>query len=220
MTRGKVQQLLLDSADISQTENGAAGNDAPFGFDGAAGAAGHSHRKSAAVATQRINGLFHTLRCRGLQPCPERKHALARGRRHEHCGITDDLRLFGSGRPSHKNLWLRQQQCFEPIDISAQRCDFIAGIDLGTVCASAYAKHDHDCKQCKAEQGEDERQRRDLLFAEGRQRAMHGTHQRCAELCLGADRRAAQAQKTCEDEGGKESASPRTRTQPLVRRPD
>jgi len=37
VTRGKIQQLLLDSADVSQTEDGAAGDDASFGFDGATG---------------------------------------------------------------------------------------------------------------------------------------------------------------------------------------
>jgi len=115
----KIQQLLLDSADVSQTEDGATGNDAPFGFDGAAVTAGHVHCKSAAVGTQRINGLFHTLRRRRLQPGSEREDALARRCRHEHCGVTDDLGLFGSGRPGHQNLGLRQQQCFEPIDVSA-----------------------------------------------------------------------------------------------------
>src|ERR1017187_136125 len=72
----------------------------------------------------------------------------------------------------------------------------------------------------EAEQPERQREGGDLLAAQHRDGADHVLDEAKGRAPVGAGRRAERAAKRCKNEGGEESAPPRTRTQPLVRCPD
>ena len=98
--------------------------------------------------------------------------------------------------------------------------DFVArrGFDAFGGLARA---HQHDGGQHReAEQSERQRERGDVLAAERGDGACNGVEHAGRQARLGTSRRAERDAKLCDDEGGEESAPPRTRTQPLVRRPD
>src|SRR5262249_4489588 len=75
-------------------------------------------------------------------------------------------------------------------------------------------------KRPNPDKAEDKRKQADFLATKRRQGAMDGVDGGGAETHVCANRRAVQNGQICGYEGGEESATPRKRTQPLVRRPD
>ena len=126
-----------------------------------------------------------------------------------------DVGLVGGRRPGHQHLRLRQQQRLEPVDFGAaapwlrRAPRFRRGRGLARA-------HQHD----GGEHGETRSSASVSVSAADAPRWRRRST-RFGQRFGGAGRRSrARCTRDCGKEGGEESASPRTRTQPLVRRPD
>ena len=124
-------------------------------------------------------------------------------------------------RPGHQHLRLRQQQRLEPVDFGAQR--------HGLVVRRAFIRRRRPCACAAARWWRAPRSRPGTSVSvrvascwrlSRRDGADHVVDEAKGRAHAGASRRAERAAKRCKNEGGEESAPPRTRTQPLVRRPD
>ncbi len=127
--------------------------------------------------------------------------------------------FVGTRRPVHQHLRLRQQQRLEAVDLGVHRDDVVARAGLDPVGSLARAHQHDDGEHRKAEQCERQREWQ-FRPAERGDGAVNGVDDAGRQPIVGASRRAERDAKICDDEGGEESAPPRTRTQPLVRRPD
>ena len=217
---GQIHQLALDAADVAQAQHGAPGHRAPFRLERTAGAAGKRHHEGAAFGAQRVDGILHPLRRRRLQPGAEGEHAFGSRAPHDNGGVAEDFRLVGAGRPGHQHLRLRQQQSLEPVDFRVERHGLV--VRRGFMGGGGFARAQQRDGGEYREADEPERQRDcgGLRTAHRRDGAddVVGEVQGCRHP--GVSRRAERAEKRCKNHGDEESAPPRTRTQPLVRRPD
>ena len=178
------------------------------------------HHEAAALSPQRLDRALHLLRRRRLQPGAEGEHALRHMAGNEDGRVAHDVRLVGGGRPVDQHLRLRQQQRLEPVDLGMQRFVLFARGRLHALGLAAGAHQHERCERRERQERDGEGERGDILAAERQSGAVNGVDDGAPGAGLGLCRRAQRDGKKSDNEGGEESAPPRTRTQPPVRRPD
>ena len=217
---GKIQQFLLDATDVAQSQDGAAADGAAFRLDRVTGAGGQCHDKSATFAAQAVDRRFHAMGGGGLEPGTECENPFGHAAGRNDAGVAQNFGLLGCRCPGHKDLRLREQQRLEAIDLGLQCGRLVVRRGLRAACISVRPQQKEAGKQNKSDECKDQRQRVDLLATKHCNRAMDSIDCRRAEMHVGVSRSVGHDGKICGREGGEESVSPRTRTQPLVRRPD
>ncbi len=158
---------------------------------------------------------FHALRRRRLQPGAESQHAVGQRTRNNDGGVAENFRSVVGSCPGHQHLRIGQQQLLEAIDFGLQRHGVVSVTRaragwLRGACGSgrlspARAKQANPASNVKGG---------DFLPVERCRRRDQAPPSRPRPGC------ADMTQIFSEDGCGEESAPPRTRTQPLVRRPD
>ena len=153
VARGEIQQFLFDAAHVTQAQHCAPANSTTFRFNRTPGSRGECHHEAAPIAPQDVNGLFHAVRGRGLEPSAECKRAFRQTARCNDGDITDDIRMLRGGRPGHQYLRLRQQECLEPICFGLQSSDLVARIRFNLIRRSPDSKQDDAREQAQTNQG-------------------------------------------------------------------
>ena len=107
VARREIQQFLLDATYVTQSQHCASADGASFRFYRTSRAGGERHYKAAAVATQSVHRLLHTVGGHGIEPNAECKNSFGDTSGCGHRGVTKDLWLLGVCRPGHHYLRLR-----------------------------------------------------------------------------------------------------------------
>ena len=162
---------------------------------------------------QCFDRLLHALRIGRLEPAAEGQHALRHAADHQQRGVADDLRPVAGRGPCDQHLRLRQQQRLEPVDFGAQRHRVVARSRCARAAWRRVRSSTSVASAAKQTRADDQR--------EAPMSWRRGAAMRLAMRAPSAARPAHKSDaEDARTQGGEESAPPRTRTQPPVRRPD
>ena len=188
MPRGKVQQFLLNAANITQTKHCTPTDGAAFCLYRTRSACRERHHEAATFDPQSVDRLLQTSRGGGLQPGAKCKCAFRCGAGCYDCRIADDFRLLQSRCPGHQYLRFGQYQGLEPISLGLQGNDLIFRSGFNAIGRPAGTKQNHACQQSQSYQRQDKRKQVDFLAAKDGHGATDGIDRARAKIPIGASR--------------------------------
>ena len=164
MAGGEIDQVALDAADIAQPQHRAAADGAALRLERPAGGGGERHDEAAAIAAQRVDGVLHALRRRGLQPGAEGEHALGHVARDNDCRVAKNVRPIVAAAQATSTCGSDNSSALSRSISALQRHGLVA---RGAFRALGARAHQHDGRQRgEANEAEGEGEAGDVLPAD------------------------------------------------------